>query len=245
MRKCISMAAAPLWVDLRGIPERQQPVALIEHLSELAPGEVLELRAPESPERLLQCVNVQLMAALAWEIEAVGEAWTARIRRVDDTVREPSAGDALDLLRQDHRRLDEMLGGALRQIKEGDVAGAAPQLKGFARGLRRHLHAEDELVVHALAGGPSPDLETMLCEHGELLEQLAAVESALRDAPAGAPPAAGAVEPGVGLLAETLAQHEHREETTVFPAWAARYAELADDAAEALRDQVRDVLHAP
>ena len=48
----------------------------------------------------------------------------------------------------------------------------------------------------------------------------------------------------VALLSGVLAKHEHREESDLFPVWAARHAALAPDAAEALLVQVRDVLYA-
>lgn len=235
------MAASSTPVDFRALPEREQPLALIAHLEELAPGEALELRTAESPEFLLQRVNLKLRGALAWDIERGAEAWLARVRRNEET----PPRDVLDLLQRDHQRLDTLLGRALRQLNAGDLAAAEPLLTAFAQGLRRHLHAEDEILVHALAAADSPALEAMLHEHRDLLAQLAAVESGLRDAPAGEPPEAWELEPFVALLTGTLAKHEHREESTVFPAWAVRYAALSEDAAAALLAQVQDVLYAP
>jgi uncharacterized protein (DUF2249 family) len=234
------MAAPITWLDLRDIPEREQPLALIAQLTDLAPGAVLGLRAAETPDFLLQRVNVRLREALAWEIERSGAGWIARVRRAEDS----PARDVLDLLRRDHHRLDTLLGQALRRLNAGDLAGAAPGLRAFARGLRRHLHAEDEILVHALAGAASAHLESMLHEHRELLAQIAAVEDGLRAGADEASPEAWEVEPFVALLSGALAKHEHREESHVFPLWAARHAELAPEAAEALLAQVRDVLYA-
>ena len=90
-----------------------------------------------------------------------------------------------------------------------------------------------------------PALEIMLREHRELLEQLRVVESGLRDTPAGVQPEAWELEPFVALLTGTLAKHEHREEGSVFPLWAARHARLSEDAAAALLGQVQDALNAP
>jgi hemerythrin superfamily protein len=234
------MAAPITWLDLRDLPEREQPIALIAQIEDLAPGAVLGLRAAESPDLLLQRVNVRLREALAWEIERSDAGWVARVRRAEDR----PARDVLDLLRRDHKRLDTLLGQALRQLNAGDLAGAAPRLRTFARGLRRHLHAEDEILVHALAGGASEHLESMLREHRELHEQLAAVEDGLRAGPDAASPEAWEVEPFVALLTGALAEHEQREESSVFPLWTARHAALAPEAAEALLVQVRDVLYA-
>jgi len=234
------MDASATRLDLRGIPESEQPLALIAQLSEMAPGTTLELHASESPDFLLRRVNVRLREALVWEVAQRDGAWIARVRRAEDT----PARDVLDLLRRDHHRLDTLLGQALRRLNAGDLAGAELRLREFARGLRRHLHAEDEILSHTLGGEPSAPLEAMLREHRELLEQLAAVDSSLRVAPDAARPETWEVEPFVALLSGVLAKHEHREESDLFPVWAARHAALAPDAAEALLVQVRDVLYA-
>lgn len=239
--ECRAMIAASTTLDLRTLPEREQPLALIALLDDLAPGGVIELHAGESPEFLLQRVNVKLRGALAWELDHSAEGWRARVRRSEDT----PPRDVLDLLQRDYHRLDALLGRALRQLNAGDVAAAEPLLVAFAQGLRRHLHAEDEILVHALTGDALPALETMLREHRALLEQLAAVESGLRDVPGGAQPEAWELEPFVALLTGTLAKHEHREENAVLPAWAVRHAALAEEAAAALLRQVEDVLYAP
>ncbi len=235
------MSDASPSLDLRTLPEREQPLALIAILDDLAPGSIVELRAAEPPEFLLQRVNVKLRGALAWDIEQADDGWRARVRRSADT----APRDVLDLLRRDHHRLDTLLGRALRQLNAGDVAAAEPLLIAFAQGLRRHLHAEDEILAQALSGAAPAALDMMLREHRELLEQLGVVEGALHDAPAGARPEAWAIEPFVALLSGTLAKHEHREENGVFPAWAARHAALSEEAAAALLGQVQDVLYAP
>ncbi len=235
------MDASAARLDLHGIPESEQLLALIAQLNDLAPAATLELHATESPDFLLRRVNVQLREALTWEIEQRDGAWVARVRRTEES----SARDVLDLLRRDHQRLDTLLGQALRRLNAGDLAGAAPRLREFARGLRRHLHAEDEILCPAFGGEPSAPLEAMLDEHRELLEQLAAVESGLRVAPDQAPPEAWKIERFVALLSGVLAKHEHREESDVFPVWAARHAALSPEAAEALLAQARDVLYAP
>ena len=235
------MTSSSSRLDLQGLPEREQALALIAQLDELVAGGTLELHAAESPEFLLQRVNLQLRGALAWEIEHLAQSWVARVRHSAET----TPRDVLELLRRDHQRLDTLLGRALRQLNAGDAAAAAPLLRTFARGLRRHLYAEDEIVLHALAGDSPPPLETMQHEHRDLLGQLAAIESGTRDAPACEAPEAWELEPFVALLSGTLAKHEHREESEVFPLWAVRHAVLSDEAADELLSQVRDVLYAP
>ena len=228
-------------LDLQGLPEREQALALIAQLESLVAGSVLELHAAESPEFLLQRVNLRLRGALAWDIEHVAQSWVARVRHSTET----APRDVLDLLRRDHQRLDTLLGRALRQLDAGDLAAAEALLKTIARGLRRHLYAEDEIVLHALAGDRAPAPEIMPHEHRDLLGQLAAIESGMRDAAAGETPEAWELAPYVALLAGTLAKHEHRQEDRVFPLWAAGHAALSEEAAGALLSQVRDVLYAP
>ncbi len=70
--------------------------------------------------------------------------------------------------------------------------------------------------------GPAPGfepLDTMLREHEDLLAQLAVVEAALDDEP-------WELESYVAMLSGTLAKHEHREETGLFPVWDLRLAAL-------------------
>lgn len=78
----------------------------------------------------------------------------------------------------------------------------------------------------------------MLREHDEILVQLRAVESALAETA----PEAWEIEPFVAILSGTLAKHEHREESTLFPRWQAALDALAADAAGALFQDVRRAL---
>jgi len=157
------------------------------------------------------------------------------VRRRADTA--PSG--VIDLLVRDHRRLDELLAIALRRVNANDLAGARPLVAAFADGIRRHLRAENELLAPRLpaADGAEP-VGIMLREHDEILAQLEQVEAVLGE---GAPEP-WEVEPFVAILSGTLAKHEHREESNLFPRWQGALDALAPDAAGELFDAVRRTL---
>jgi hypothetical protein len=226
------MSEAPDVVDLTQEPDRL--VALAAHAAvreRLQPGGALRLRTRDDPELLLRGLNVQMRDALAWRASSRGAYWEALVRLAAD---EP-ARDALELLQRDHRRLDELLGRALRLLNQADADAARGLLGRFAPEIRRHMRAEDELLAPQL--GASPALEAMLGEHRELREQLAAVEQGCA-----AGEEAHELEPFVALLSGTLAKHEHREETELFPGWRAQMSALGPGGREALLRQVRAML---
>ncbi len=118
-----------------------------------------------------------------------------------------------ECLETDHRRLDGVVVECKRLATSGEYAAAAEQFASFARGLSRHIDAEEEVLFPALqehapqAGGP---LHVMRREHEKLREMLGTVEEALR-----------ASRPiwrsGVGALEDLLAQHNLKEERILYP----------------------------
>jgi len=206
-------------LDLRAETDSRLALAALGALRELRPGSELRLITREDPTLLLESLNLQLRDALRWELGASGGHWEASVRLTGDA----APRDVLDTLRRDHRRLDELLAKALRRLNAGDVAGARPLLDTFAAGLRRHARAENELLAPALGPRPAVEpLEIMLREHDELLVQLDAVERCFTEAATGQSPEAWEIEPFVAILSGTLAKHEYREESQLFPLWAAR-----------------------
>jgi len=215
------MGDLPEIVDLTSGPESGRGLAALAAVRGLGPGGVVRLVTPEDPALLMESLNLQLRGALAWESVQRGGAWETTVRRADDV--EPR--NVIELLLRDHRRLDLLLAVALRRLNAGDTAQAKPLLIEFARGLRRHVLAEDELVAPELSVEPGFEpLQTMLHEHSELQSQLWAIEQCFAEAPTGMLPEAWEVEPFVAILSGTLAKHEHREEQGLFPAWTARLA---------------------
>ncbi|MCY1016525.1 hemerythrin domain-containing protein [Pyxidicoccus sp. MSG2] len=123
-----------------------------------------------------------------------------------------------------HRELEERFLQHQDALLDSDVALAAERLDGYEAALRRHLEAEEALLlpVFSRAGrirGASPELFTG--EHQRLLEFLARFRAELR---ALEPESAGFKRAVLRLLdAETTFKHlshhhELREETYFFPA---------------------------
>lgn len=226
-------------VDLRQEADSRLALTALSALRELRPGHALRLLTREDPALLLRRLNLQMRDALAWVCEAGAGGWEATVRLALDT----EAKDLLDILTRDHRRLDALLGRLLRRLNAGDSAGARPMLADFAAGLRRHVEAENGIVSPEL--GPEPEvepLEVMLHEHDQLLLQLEEVEKSFAEASPGSVPEAWEVEPFVAILSGTLAKHEHREESNLFPIWGARLAQRPAAEREALRQRVSAAL---
>jgi len=226
-------------LDLRVEADSRLALAALGALRELRPGHELRLITREDPTLLLESLNLQLRDALRWDLGASGGHWEACVRLAQDA----APRDVLDTLRRDHRRLDELLAKALRRLNAGDVAGARPLLETFAAGLRRHARAENELLAPALGPRPAVEpLEIMLREHDELLVQLDAVEVCFAEAPAGQAPVAWEIEPFVAILSGTLAKHEYREESQLFPLWLAALLRRPQGEGESLHRAVRALL---
>lgn len=225
-------------VDLRSEPPGQVQTAAFYAVRDLQPGDSVVLLTAASPELLMASLGLQLRDAIAWEIACEPPGWRTVVRRRTDTA--PSG--VIDLLVRDHHRLDELLALALRRVNAQDLAGARPLVAAFAAGLAAHLRVENELLAPRLSAGAAADdadpAGIMLREHDEILVQLRAVESALAE-PA---PEAWEVEPFVAILSGTLAKHEHREESGLFPRWQAALDAMAADAAGALFQDVRRAL---
>ena len=82
----------------------------------------------------------------------------------------------------------------------------------------------------------------MLREHDELLAQLNVVEGCFAEAPAGQAPEPWEIEPFVAILSGTLAKHEYREESQLFPLWAGGLLRGPPGEGDALHKAVRALL---
>jgi hemerythrin-like domain-containing protein len=226
-------------LDLRGTaPSRVQTTAF-HAVRDLVRGSAVVLLTADAPGLLMESLNLQLRNLLAWETQSTASGYRTRVVLREET--EPT--DVIDLLTRDHQRLDELLAIALRRVNAQDLGEAHRLFVDFAAGLRRHLEAEDALLAGRL---PQPTdssgeshVEIMLREHAEIAGQLAEVETAFGGADT---PEAWEVEPFIAMLSGTIAKHEHREESNLFPHW--RAALLRADAREQteLLDRVRALL---
>jgi hypothetical protein len=225
-------------IDLRGEPSGRVQTAAFYAVRDLGPDEAVSLLTAADPALMMASLNLQLRDALAWEVEREALAWRTVVRRRADTA--PSG--VVDVLVRDHRRLDELLAVALRRVNAQDLAGARPLVAEFAAGIARHVAVENELLAPRLPPVLAPDgsdhVGIMLGEHDEILAQLGTVEAALAESA----PEAWEVEPFLAILSGTLAKHEHREESNLFPRWQAALDALPPDGARALLAEVQRTL---
>jgi uncharacterized protein (DUF2249 family) len=225
-------------VDLRREPSGRVQTAAFYAVRDLGPGEALSLLTAADPTLMMASLNLQLRDALAWEVEREAAAWRTTVRRRADTA--PSG--VIDLLTRDHRRLDELLAVALRRVNANDVASACPLIGEFSAGIVRHMAVENELLAPRLPRVADPNgidhVGVMLGEHHDLLGQLREVEATLGEPAA----AAWEAEPFMAILSGTLAKHEHREESNLFPRWQVALDALPPDAAAALLAEVQRAL---
>jgi hypothetical protein len=127
-------------------------------------------------------------------------------------------------------------------VNANDLDGARPLVAEFATGLRRHLEVENELLARALPAVVAPDgtdhVGIMRREHDEILAQLLEVEATF----AAEAPETWEVEPFVAILSGTLAKHEYREESNLFPHWQSAVGRLPPERSDALLAAVQRVL---
>ncbi len=183
---------------------------------------------------MLEAVNLQLRGRLTWRVFPEGQAWRAEVGLKEDAPPE----DVIDLLTRHHGILDRLLVRALERVNNGAVAEAVPLLAGFATGLRAHVAFEDTVLASRLpvATRPAGDdpLSIMLREHREILAQLDLLEECL----AQQPPDRAEVGAFCAILSGTLAKHEHREETQLFPLWRLGLDQLAPAQRQGLLDEL-------
>jgi hemerythrin-like domain-containing protein len=228
-------------VDLRGTAPSRVQTAAFHAVRDLARGSAVILLTEHDTGLLMESLNLQLRNLLAWETQAIAGGFRTRVVLREET--EPT--DVIDLLTRDHRRLDERLAIALRRVNAGDMVEARRLIADFAAGMARHLDAEDVMLAERLPQPAGADgashVAIMLREHDEIRDQLAEVEAGFgaADAP---DPEPWEIEPFIAILSGTLAKHEHREETNLFPHWRAALARLGEREQADLLAKVRAVL---
>jgi len=226
-------------IDLTREPGSRVQTAAFYQVRDLGPGEAVVLLTADEPSLMMTSLNLQLRETLAWTTDRAGGGYRTRVCLRDET----EARDALDVLMRDHRHLDETLAIALRRVNAGDVAGARALLEPFAQALRRHVHVENEILAPLLprpmAADGTSHVEIMLREHDEIERQVATVESCFAD---GAMPEVWEVEPFIAILSGTMAKHEYREETNLFPHWEAAVAAMSPADRASLMKRVQEAI---
>lgn len=210
-----TMTHAKAIVDLRipsGLPAHS---AAANQLKNLGPGEVYELIIDVEPTSLMHACQEEVKDALRWEVVAFGPpVWRLRVCRE----REALAADVANILDQDHERLDGLLESALHCLENDDLDGAFEQLRRFASGLRRHIHAEVDVLRPMLAteAADAPHIvHHMETEHAELLDRLMSVERWIEHREV-----ASANAYQLRELRQVLGRHETEERHRMNPIWA-------------------------
>lgn len=225
-------------LDLTDLPESRLQGTALPVLRELAPGTVVAILTRTDPRLAMDSIELALRHAIAWRAgrDAAGR-YRVEVRRRE----EAAAADLVDVLQRDHRALDVCLAQALARVNAGDAAGAKPLVAQLAVSLRRHIRVENEVLAPRLGGGaagPEEPLTIMLREHDEILRQVAALE----ETSAPAAPDAAELSAFVAILSGTLAKHEHREESNLFPRWQTALRALPAAERARLREDVEQVL---
>jgi len=199
-------------IDLRG--EARPRMAAFATLKEKGTDQPLELVFADEPSLLMQAVALMMRHRIHWEItDATAGAY--RVRVVDrDTV---APETITELLSRDHERLDRLFAIALQHANRGEVEAVQALVEEFYVSQCRHLYAENDVLTPRF-GLPRADdrndaTSAMLDEHDNILGELDQIREllALGDT--------GMVAAMMAILSGTLAKHEGREESNLFPQW--------------------------
>ena len=211
----MSLLGAPAkTLDCRRRGPAARVSALLSHFDSLAPGESVVVESEEEPRPLLAALQSQRKGLFEWSpLEEGRGRWRVEVFR---------RGAALGGLREvrealacDHDRLEAIEAEAFKARAAGDLTAARVRFTLFARGLRRHIRFEDDLlfpVFEARSGfgsGAGPTV-VMRMEHREI--------EALLDRIGGAIGEPGAAADTLrGDLHRILADHNLREEQVLYP----------------------------
>lgn len=230
---------ASIQIDLRERGDLPAHTYAFYRLRTLREGQIAELIAPDEPSLTLDAVSLNLRHRIHWElVEAGPPLWRVRVAPREDV----EASTLMDVLQRDHERVDRLFASALGHVNLGQLAAAATELEEFGRGLRRHIHVENELLAPAFSGPRRPfgddPTSIMLREHEEILQQLTLIEASFDDGL----PAAAEVAPFFAMLSGQLAKHEGREELNLFPLWSRALRAAGPEAEPALVRRVKAAL---
>ncbi|WP_231940884.1 hemerythrin domain-containing protein [Acidihalobacter aeolianus] len=203
-------------IDLAERGERTEHSYLLGYLRELTRGQEIAVLAHDDPRILMDALTLELRNGIYWDVvEAGPPAWRVRVRRREDV----AASDLVDLLTRDHLRVDHLFASALHRCNAGDMAAALPCFRVYASCLRRHVEAENEIVVPVLSLPRSPrgddPTSIMLREHDEIIEHTVMIEEMVDEGMDDA----GMLAPFFAIISGQLAKHEWREENNLFPHW--------------------------
>lgn len=203
-------------IDLRTRGDVPPHTFAYYHLRDLHHGEVCTLVSIDDPTLIMETVNVLTRHRFGWELTDQGPpVWRAIVQLLDDA----SYASLVELLEEDHVRLDVLFANAMHNVNAGKLDRARTYFQDFAIAIRRHVYAEDSVVLPLLSAAErerfGSTAQAVGREHAEVLRLVDRLHHALD--------AQQQASQDLGLLfrdlSETLAKHEAREELMLFPAW--------------------------
>lgn len=203
----------PTILDLRNEQPSQVAAAALDHVKAVRHGVAVKLILAQEPSALMASLNLQLRGNLAWDIAGTDNVWHVTVCHPTDV----EAADVLALLIADHHSINGLLVRALGLLQKGDAATAVPLLRAFIVALERHAAFEDGELAEILGVAQIQPSAVMLREHREISQQLAQLKKRLARSSLDAAELAA----HCGILSDTLAKHEYREEHNLFPQWQA------------------------
>lgn len=204
-------------LDLRPMPSTQLQSMAFQAVKKLSAHEALLLRFAETPDWIMQSLNLCLRNNLAWTTAKMAdESWAVTVRRAEEV----PPTDVIDVLKREHKRLDALFSQVIHLTDRNRLDDAALVMKEFVSGLKAHLNIEHDMLVAAIRTPPYAQgvnqNDALVAEHNEILSQSVMIELAFADADADV----STVSPLLAILAGYLSKHELREESVMLPIWA-------------------------
>ncbi len=200
-------------LDLRGLDAPSRSAASLAAFDALEPGGSLVLLAGEDSAPLLLRFQKERPGRFEWSpLEEGPEAFRVEIRRRQT---EAAVRGVAEALGWDHDRLEDLEKKAFEERGAGRFAEAAAVYGAFARGLRRHIGFEEDLLFPEFerrAGIPAEAGPTavMRAEHRTIEGLIGEIERGIGD------PATD-VEGARRSLHQVLGDHNMKEERILYP----------------------------
>lgn len=202
--------------DFSGIELSAQHGQALTILRDFPPKQIYYLTFEENPQLLMEALTLELRNQIYWEIvENTNNRWVVKVQHRHDV----EATDLRDLLTRDHFQIDRTFATALHHCNAGNLDLALPSFHEYAQRLRRHVEAENDLIVPVLdlprsSRGDDPT-SIMLREHDDILEQTILIENMIKEGIDDA----SILATFMAIISGQLAKHEGREENNLFPLW--------------------------
>jgi uncharacterized protein (DUF2249 family)/hemerythrin superfamily protein len=207
------MASAQPVVVCHSLPPAARQPTVLATFDALKALETFLLVSDHAQVPALRLLQEERPGLFEWSpLEEGPERWSTEITR------RPGGAplrEVTEALSWDHDRLDDLARAAFAALAAGDHATARETFARFARGLRRHIGFEEELLFPEFErlSGLSPDVgptSVLRAEHREIEALLAEIERALAD---GSIP----VAPLKAELDRVLGFHNVKEEQVLYP----------------------------